>query len=63
MNFAGVASTMSGASVLPLLTSFKTSFFPFFSRPVDSQSSTKEEEKVKKLTLTVREYHTGSSRD
>lgn len=34
--------------------------FPSFSHPVDPQSNTTEEEKAKKLMLTVREYHTGN---
>lgn len=33
-------------------------FFSSFSHPVDPQSSTTKEEKVKKIPLTVREYHT-----
>lgn len=58
MNFTGDTSGLSGASALPLLTSFKAFFFPFFSHLADPQPSTKKEEKVKKITLTVREYHT-----
>lgn len=38
-------------------------FLPSFSHPVDPQSSTKKEEKVKEIPLTVQEYHTVGAAD